>query len=124
MGIVVGQGDVPALRGSMRVGTNSLTPTQPAHMCAMQAMHKLDEKAALVRCRQADASMVKEVMEPARKQYTAVYGAEAPTLTLDQESYLPPAPTRDDAPEGTTWWVGRLGGLANAARLSLGGRVW
>jgi hypothetical protein len=35
----------------------------------MQAMHKLGEPTALVKARQADTMLVKEVMEPARKQY-------------------------------------------------------
>lgn len=37
--------------------------------CALQAMHKLGEPTALVKARQADTMLVKEVMEPARKQY-------------------------------------------------------
>jgi hypothetical protein len=36
---------------------------------ALQAMHKLGEPTALVKVRQADTMLVKEVMEPARKQY-------------------------------------------------------
>lgn len=34
-----------------------------------QAMHKLGEPTALVKVRQADTMLVKEVLEPARKQY-------------------------------------------------------
>ena len=69
-------------------------------------MKKLQERTAVVRCRQADAGAVKDVLEGARKQYTAVYGEEAPTLTLDQRDYLPPAPkgdADDGENEGLSW---------------------
>ena len=38
----------------------------------LQAMHKLGEPTALVKVRQADTMLVKEVMEPARKQYAGM----------------------------------------------------
>jgi hypothetical protein len=43
-----------------------LLPPLPHHT---QAMHKLGEPTALVKARQADTMLVKEVLEPARKQY-------------------------------------------------------
>jgi V-type H+-transporting ATPase subunit E len=71
-----------------------------------QAMHKLREPTALVRVRQCDLMIAKELLEPARKQYTAVYGSEAPTLTIDQRNFLPPPPSKDladDADEAVSW---------------------
>lgn len=65
-------------------------------------MKKLGEKTAVVKCRQADLMMVRDVSEAARKQYTAVYGEEAPTLTIDQKDFLPPPPTSNDDVEGQT----------------------
>ncbi|KAF6264485.1 vacuolar ATP synthase subunit E [Scenedesmus sp. NREL 46B-D3] len=59
----------------------------------VQAMHKLREPTALVRVRQSDLMLAKEVLEPARKQYSASYGKESPTLTLDQRDFLPPPPS-------------------------------
>eukprot|EP00195_Chlamydomonas_chlamydogama_P015513 CAMPEP_0202899930 /NCGR_PEP_ID=MMETSP1392-20130828/9336_1 /ASSEMBLY_ACC=CAM_ASM_000868 /TAXON_ID=225041 /ORGANISM="Chlamydomonas chlamydogama, Strain SAG 11-48b" /LENGTH=277 /DNA_ID=CAMNT_0049586233 /DNA_START=136 /DNA_END=970 /DNA_ORIENTATION=+ len=62
----------------------------------VQGMRKLGDKAATVRVRQVDLLVVKEVMEPARKQYTALFQEEAPALTLDQATFLPPPPTSND----------------------------
>lgn len=72
-----------------------------------QALHKLGEPTALLRVRQCDLSLAKEIMDPARKQYAASYGSEAPTLTLDQRDFLPPPPakTNSDDDEGVTWSV-------------------
>jgi V-type H+-transporting ATPase subunit E len=55
-------------------------------------MKKLDEKAATVKCRQVDLVLVKEILETARKNFTALFQEEAPVLTLDQSSFLPPPP--------------------------------
>jgi len=44
----------------------------------MQAMHKLGEPTALVKVRQADTMLAKEILEPARKQYAG--GADAQGL--------------------------------------------
>lgn len=57
-----------------------------------KAMRKLSEKAASVRVRQVDLMLAKEVLEPARKQYTALFGEDAPTLSLDSTTFLPPPP--------------------------------
>jgi V-type H+-transporting ATPase subunit E len=67
-------------------------------------MRKLGERTAVVRCRQSDVMLVKEVMEPARKAYTSLYGEEAPSLTLDSRDYLAPGPQGNaDDVEGLTW---------------------
>lgn len=72
-------------------------------LSAVQAMRKLNEKSASVRVRQVDLLLVKEVVEPARKAYTAMFGTEAPALTVDQTTFLPPPPT--DGDEVESWWV-------------------
>lgn len=46
---------------------SSLLPSPPVP--CLQAMHKLGEPTALVKVRQADTMLAKEVLEPARKQY-------------------------------------------------------
>lgn len=70
----------------------------------VQALHKLREPTALVRVRQSDLMLAKEILDPARKQFAASYGTEAPTLTLDQRDFLPPPPakTTSDDDEGVT----------------------
>lgn len=58
----------------------------------VQAMKKLGEKTAVVRCRQVDLMAVKECLDIARKNYTAMFNTEAPSLTLDQKEFLAPPP--------------------------------
>lgn len=62
----------------------------------VQAMRKLNEKNATMKVRQVDLMLAKEVLEPARKSYTALFQEEAPVLTLDQSSFLPPPPTANE----------------------------
>lgn len=59
----------------------------------VQAMRKLKEKTCSVRVRQVDLMLAKEVMEPARKLYTAQFQEDAPVLVLDQVNFLAPPPT-------------------------------
>ncbi|GAX82621.1 hypothetical protein CEUSTIGMA_g10047.t1 [Chlamydomonas eustigma] len=58
----------------------------------VQGMRKLKEKTCTVRVRQVDLLLAKEVMEPARKQYTALFQEDAPALLLDQTTFLAPPP--------------------------------
>eukprot|EP00798_Chlamydomonas_sp_ICE-L_P010250 gene10250-8168_t len=53
-----------------------------------QSMRKLREKTAIVRCRQVDLMLAKEVLEPARKAYTAKFNEEAAVLSLDKENFF------------------------------------
>lgn len=62
----------------------------------MQALRKLGEKTAIVRCRQVDLILVKEIMDSARKNYQALFQEEAPALTLDQQTFLPPPPSGNE----------------------------
>lgn len=46
----------------------------------------------------------------------ATYGKEAPTLTLDQRDFLPPAPkdnADDEGDEISSWWVSCIGVLCS-----------
>lgn len=73
--------------------------------CCLQALHKLREPTALVRVRQCDVMLAKELLEPARKQFAASFGKDAPTLTLDQRDFLAPPPSGkgDDGDEAVSW---------------------
>ncbi|GFR51972.1 hypothetical protein Agub_g14499 [Astrephomene gubernaculifera] len=75
------------------VSKNPTTYKQLLQDLLVQAMRKLNEKSMTVTCRQVDLLLVKEVMDPARKAYTAMFGAEAPALAVDQTKFLPPPPT-------------------------------
>ena len=87
-------------------------PPSPAHHppgcpvllhVLLQAMKKLSEKTATVKCRQVDLVLVKEVLETARKNYTALFQDEAPAVSLDQSSFLPPPPQGND--DAVSWCV-------------------
>lgn len=62
----------------------------------VQAMIKLREKSATVKVRQVDLALAKEILEPARKQFAELQNEEAPVLSLDSSSFLPPPPTGND----------------------------
>jgi hypothetical protein len=69
----------------------------------MQGMRTIKEKAVVVRVRQVDLMLTKEVLDTARKSYTALFQEEAPSLTLDQATFLPPPPTGND--DLAAWWA-------------------
>lgn len=69
----------------------------------VQGMARLNEPEAVVRCRQADAQAVKESLEAARTEYANAFKTNAPKLSLDSSSYLPPAPVTGD--EADSWYV-------------------
>lgn len=64
-----------------------------------------DQGSALVRCREADEALVKELLEPARAAYKKAFGSEAPALSVDAGARLAPAPKGDGGAgdEGATW---------------------
>lgn len=68
---------------------------------AAQSMKKLGDKSTVVKCRQVDVMVVKEVLDTARKNYTSAFGEEAPALLLDQAEFLPPPPQKED--DVTSW---------------------
>lgn len=57
-----------------------------------QALYKLSEPKALVRCRQVDEKLVRDVLPLAQAKYKAEYGADAPGVELDTAHWLPPPP--------------------------------
>ena len=59
-------------------------------------MRKLKEKTCTVKVRQVDLLLAKEVLEPARKQYTSTFKEDAPMLTVDQTNFLTPPPTGNE----------------------------
>lgn len=65
-------------------------------MQTLQGMKKLKEKTCSVKVRQVDLLLAKEVLEPARKQFTTLYKEDAPALIIDQNNFLPPPPTGNE----------------------------
>ena len=59
----------------------------------VQSLAKLQQPAVTVRGRKADASAVQSSIEPARAKFAKVYGTEAPSVTMDSDTFLPEAPT-------------------------------
>ncbi|KAI8470782.1 MAG: vacuolar ATP synthase subunit E [Monoraphidium minutum] len=91
------QGVVHEARARVRdVAKNQASYRKLVQDLLVQAMHKLGEPTAVVRCRQADLALVKEVADAARKAYAAAYGGEAPTLTVDGRDFLAPPPKGAD----------------------------
>lgn len=67
----------------------------------VQALYKLQEPKAVVRCRQVDVSLVKDAMSAVQAKYKQAFGSAAPELELDTAHPLPPPPkvgthTHDD----------------------------
>jgi len=72
----------------------------------VQAMHKLNQPAVIVKARETDVSIVQGVLESARSKFKQSYSADAPTVTM-AEDYLPGPPTGkgDDEMETCTGGV-------------------
>lgn len=66
-------------------------------------MKKIEEESILVRCRESDKSVVKSLLDTARKEYANSVGEGAPELTLDEER-LKPAPTKKNNDPAFTWY--------------------
>lgn len=58
----------------------------------VQALNKLGEREALVRWRQVDVPLVQQVLPTVGDAYRKKYGSEAPKVSIDTVSYLPPPP--------------------------------
>lgn len=72
----------------------------------VQAAKKLKEKQVVVRARQVDLQLVKDVLEASRKQYSQVFpDEEVPTMTLDTQNFLPPPHSGDDEIESCSGGV-------------------
>lgn len=103
------------------LGAGTDAPPPLARAPPHQGMRKLKEPAAIVRCRQVDSALVQGALEPARTQFAAAFKEEAPALTLDSTTFLPP-PTQTGKEEEASRCVpgarrrcvgGRGGGLVN-----------
>lgn len=57
----------------------------------------------MVRCRKVDLDVVKSTLEPAKAKYQKEFGKPAPTLTVDEKTFLPPPPSGNDELE--SWCV-------------------
>ena len=58
-----------------------------------------------VRSRKADAAAVQSSIEPARAKFLKVYGTEPPSVTMDEEKFLPEAPGESTANSVLLQWV-------------------
>eukprot|EP01024_Parvocaulis_polyphysoides_P059243 TRINITY_DN63_c1_g1_i2.p2 TRINITY_DN63_c1_g1~~TRINITY_DN63_c1_g1_i2.p2 ORF type:complete len:228 (-),score=43.74 TRINITY_DN63_c1_g1_i2:210-893(-) len=81
-----------------------------------QAMYRLGDSKQLVKCRQADVSMVQGCLAQAQAKFKQNFGTAAPELTVDNSSYLPAAPTDLDDEETPSC----VGGIAVT---SMDGRI-
>lgn len=75
----------------------------------VQSLHKLNEPKALVRCREADAAVVKAAIPEAQAAYKKAFGPSAPQVELDTSHYLPPAPK--DGTQGDDEFQSCCGGV-------------
>jgi V-type H+-transporting ATPase subunit E len=57
----------------------------------VEAVFKLGESKAKVRCREADSTLVRSVISQAASNFEQQYGKAAPTVELDEQHSLPPA---------------------------------
>eukprot|EP01024_Parvocaulis_polyphysoides_P059241 TRINITY_DN63_c0_g1_i3.p1 TRINITY_DN63_c0_g1~~TRINITY_DN63_c0_g1_i3.p1 ORF type:complete len:228 (+),score=50.28 TRINITY_DN63_c0_g1_i3:209-892(+) len=81
-----------------------------------QAMQRLGDRKQIVKCRQADTSIVQGCLQLAQAKFKSQYNAVAPELTVDTSDFLPPAP-KDLDDEETPSCVGGI------AVTSLDGRI-
>ncbi|CAI0441566.1 unnamed protein product [Linum tenue] len=59
----------------------------------VQSLLRLKEPAVLLRCREADVNLVESVLDSAKEEYAEKAQVHAPEILLDQQIYLPPAPS-------------------------------
>eukprot|EP00884_Botryococcus_braunii_P012470 jgi/Botrbrau1/21223/Bobra.39_2s0024.1 len=58
----------------------------------VQALYKLSEPATVVRVRQVDLQLIKEVLQTAKDKFQQAYGVPPPELTVDEKTFLAPPP--------------------------------
>ncbi|XP_060202790.1 V-type proton ATPase subunit E2-like [Lycium barbarum] len=59
----------------------------------VQSLLRLKEPSVLLRCREMDVSVVKSVVEDAKKEYIEKAKVRSPNITIDNNVYLPPPPS-------------------------------
>lgn len=69
----------------------------------LQGFEKLREPELLVRVRQVDESLVKEVLESAAEKYAEKFGVPKPDVSIDTKHYLAPPPDGTKGDEGERW---------------------
>ncbi|KAK4359544.1 hypothetical protein RND71_021773 [Anisodus tanguticus] len=62
----------------------------------VQSLLRLKEPSVLLRCREMDVSVVKSVVEDAKREYAEKAKVRAPNITIDNNVYLPPPPSDAD----------------------------
>ncbi|KAJ8550770.1 hypothetical protein K7X08_000140 [Anisodus acutangulus] len=62
----------------------------------VQSLLRLKEPSVLLRCREMDVSVVKSVVEDAKREYVEKAKVRAPNITIDNNVYLPPPPSYAD----------------------------
>ncbi|XP_062074493.1 V-type proton ATPase subunit E-like [Humulus lupulus] len=63
----------------------------------VQSLLRLKEPAVLLRCREADLSLVESVIESAAQEYAEKDNVSPPEIIVDHDVYLPPAPTHNQS---------------------------
>ena len=67
---------------------------EPVHCSTaqVQAMHKLNQPAVIVKAREVDVNIVQGVLDGARSKFKQAYGGDSPSVTM-AEDYLPGPPS-------------------------------
>lgn len=73
----------------------------------LQAVYKLGDSQALVRCREVDAPLVQQILPGLGDAYRKKYGGDAPGISIDAAHPLPPPPQpgQHGNEEFSTWYV-------------------
>ena len=69
-----------------------------------QSLLRLREAALVLRCREADRSLVEAVLEVAKKEYAEKAKVNLPKVIIDGKVYLPPQRNSRDA-HGPSWYL-------------------
>nr|CAB3464916.1 unnamed protein product [Digitaria exilis] len=70
----------------------------------VQGLLRLREPALVLRCREADRSLVEAVLEVAKKEYAEKAKVNLPKIIIDGKVYLPPQRSNRDA-HGPSWYA-------------------
>lgn len=65
-------------------------------------MLRLKESSVLLRCREADVSLVDSVLEEAKQEYAEKAKVHPPKVAVDKQTYLPPPPSTAES-HGPSW---------------------
>ncbi|KAF1874024.1 hypothetical protein Lal_00041465 [Lupinus albus] len=65
----------------------------------VQSLLRLKEPSVLLRCRENDLHLVKHVLDSAAEEYAGKANVDAPEIIVDENVFLPPAPSNDNVHE-------------------------